>query len=637
MISNYLKMAWRNLMKNKVFSFINIFGLSIGLTCCLLITLYIFHESSYDKYHRNSDRIYQLGTSFIDQGVVESGGNTSAPLGRMLKQNYPQVEATSRILPLFRDDKTLFQITETNGTVKSIYEQKGFLADSNFFQLLTYNFIEGNPANALNAPNTAVINAHIARKLFGNESAIDRVIRISSSTQGDTTYRITGVFENTQGPSHIDAHFFLSFRGGWMDQMANSADASLANNNTFNTYLLLKPGADIKTLENKFPEFIQRHLGDRLKQMGKQRAYFATPVTDVYLSGLGKNAGQAGSKTRLFILGSIALLTLLIACINFMNLSTANSSKRAAEVGVRKVLGAQKSALLRQFLGESMVMAMIALVLGLAFTWLLLPLFEQVSGKTLIIPAEKKILLAGFFILLTLVTGLLAGSYPAFYLSSFKPIKVLKGRFTNSLAAISLRKGLVVFQFMISIVLIVASVVIARQMEFMRLRDLGFTRDQQVIIPLRTPTAKTSMAAFKNELKNETSIQSAGAAMAYPGIRHPQDWLMYPQGKDMSQSKQVYINMIDDDFLKTIGVQLLAGRLFSEQFPADSLYRFVVNEEVVKQFGFASPEAAVGKWLGFEADGEQYQFTIVGVVKNFHFKDLHEEVEPFAFRLFNEA
>ena len=637
MISNYLKMAWRNLMKNKVFSFINIFGLSIGLTCCLLITLYIFHESSYDKHHRNADRIYQLGTSFIDQGIIESGGNSSAPLGRMLQQNYPQVEASTRILPLFRDDKTLFQLTESDGEVKSIYEQKGFLADSNFFQLLSYNFIEGDPVRALNAPNTAVISAEIARKLFGNAPAIDRIIRISSSTHGDTTYRVTGVFENIDGPTHIDAKFFLSFRGGWMDEMANSAEASLANNNMFNTYLLLKEGADVKTLESKFPGFIQRHLSGQLKQMGKQRAYFLTAVPDVYLSGTGKNAGPEGSKTRLFILGSIALLTLLIACINFMNLSTANSSKRAAEVGVRKVLGAQKSSLLRQFLGESMMMAIIALVLAVLFTLLLLPLFEQVSGKTLIIPAAKKIWLAGFFILLTLGTGLLAGSYPAFYLSSFKPIKVLKGRFSNSLAAISFRKGLVVFQFMISIVLIVASVVIARQMEFLRLRDLGFTRDQQVIIPLRTPTAKTSVAAFKNELNNESSIQSVGATMAYPGIRHPQDWLMYPQGKDMSQSKQVYINMVDDDFLKTIGVQLLAGRLFSEQFPADSFYRFVVNEEVVKQFGFPSPEAAVGKWLAFEADGEQYQFTIVGVVKNFHFKDLHEVVEPFAFRMYNEA
>ncbi|HEY0354611.1 MAG TPA: ABC transporter permease, partial [Flavisolibacter sp.] len=639
MFSNYLKIAWRNLMKNKVFSFINIFGLSIGLTCCILITLYIFHESSYDKHHVNAGRIFQLGTSFIDQGVVESGGNTSAPLGRMLQQEFPEIEASTRILALFRDDKTLLQVEDKNGGRRSFYEQKGFLADSNFFQVLTYPFKEGKPETALNAPNTIVISEEISQKLFGKESALDKLIRIGSSTHGDTTFRVTGVLAKPKAPSHIDAGFFLSFRGGWANSFANSETVSLANNNMFNTYILLKKGADVKQLQEKFPGFIQRHLGSQLQQMGKQRAYFATPITDVYLSGgpSAKNAGKTGSRTRLFILGSIALLTLLIACINFMNLSTANSARRAAEVGVRKVLGAQKTSLLRQFLGEAMVMSFIALALASLLTLLLLPLFEQVSGKKLIIPLEDKVMLSGFFILMAFLTGLLAGSYPAFYLSSFRPIKVLKGRFTNSLAAISLRKGLVVFQFMISIVLIVASVVIANQMEFLKLRDLGFQKEQQVIIPLRTPTAKTGVQAFKNEVANETSVRSLGAANAYPGIRHPQDWLMYRQGQTMSHSKQVYINLVDDDFLQTIGVKLLAGRLFSEQFPADSLHSFVVNEEVVKQFGFASAQDAIGKWLAFESDGEQHQFSIIGVVKNFHFKDLHEVVEPFAFRMFNGA
>ena len=636
MIRNYLTIAWRNLMKNKVFSFINIFGLSVGLTCCILISLYIYHEVSYDRHHENGDRIYQLGTAFIDNGVEDRGGNTAAPLGRMMQQEFPEIAASARLLKLFRDDKTLFQVKEADGTLKSFYEKNGLLADSNFFQVIKYSFKEGAPNTALTAPNSVVISEGLAAKLFGTQPALNKLVQISSSTNGDSTFQITGVFANPVGPSHIDANFFLSFRGGNVDGMAND-NPSLANNNMFNTYVLLKEGANAKNLEAKFPGFIQRHLAEELKKMGKQRNYFMTPIAGIHLAGLGRGNTSGGSKTTLFILGSIAVLTLLIACINFMNLSTASSSKRAAEVGVRKVLGAQKQSLLRQFLGESLMMAVIALLFAAIITLLLLPLFEKVAGKTLIIPFEQKLMLSGLFVLLALLTGLLAGIYPAFYLSSFKPIKVLKGKFTNSLAAISLRKGLVVFQFVISIVLIIASVVIADQMKFLRLKDLGFVKDQQIIIPLRTATAKDAIPAFKNEALNQQSISSIGAGMAYPGIFHPQDWSMYPQGQTMANSKRVYINLVDDYFLQTLGVQVVAGRLFSSEFTADTLTRFVVNEETVKQFGFGSAQEAVGKWLAFDWEGEQHQFTIIGVVKNFHFKDLHENIEPFAFRMYNDA
>ncbi len=637
MLRNYLKVAWRNLVKNRVFSFINIFGLSVGLTCCLLISIYIYHEISYDKYHKNGDRVYRVGTVFIDQGVQERGANSSAPLGRMLQQEFPEIEASARILNLFRDDKTLFQVTGSDGRIKSFYETKGFLADSNLFQTLTYTFREGDARSALQEPNSVVIHEDVAQKLFGNESAINKMVRISSSTNGDTSFRITGVFTQSPGPSHLDARFFISFRGGRMDRMANG-NPSLANNNMFYTYLLLKNKQDAEKLEQKFPGFIQRHLSDHLKETGKSREYYLLSLPGIYLSGISKNnLTTSGSKTTLFILGSIAILTLLIACINFMNLYTANSAKRAAEVGVRKVLGAKKNSLLRQFLGESMVMTAIALLFAGFFTMLLLPVFEQVSGKTLVITSQQKVVLGAIFLLLSLVTGLLAGSYPAFYLSSFRPIKVLKGKFNNSLAAISLRKGLVVFQFIISIALIIASVVIARQMGYLQNKDLGFQKDQQVIVPLRTSTAKNSVQSFKDEIASNTSIRSIGTSMAYPGIFNPQDWLLYRQGQTMNNSKQVYINLVDNNFLQTLGVKLVAGRLFSADFAADTLTSFVINEQTVKEFGFASPQDAIGKWLAADWDGEQVRFTIIGVVKNFHFKDLHESIEPFAFRFYNDA
>lgn len=636
MLKSYFKIAWRNLLKNKMFSFINIFGLSVGLTCCILISLYLYNEYSYDRYHKNGDRIYQLGTAFIEAGKTDRKANTAAPIGRLMQQEFPEVEATARVLHLFRDDKTLFQVAAASGSSKSFYETGGYLADSSLFRVLTFDFTEGTPQTALTEPNTVVISDALAKKLFGNEPALQKVVHVSSSTNGDHDCKVAGVFRKPSMPSHLDVQFLLSFGGGNMYAFAND-NPSMVNNNMFYTYLLLKPGVDVKKLQAKFPAFVRAHLGEQLKTMGKDRNYFLTRVRDVHLSGVEDGVTPGGNKTSLFILASIALLTLLIACINFMNLSTSGSSKRAAEVGVRKVLGAERRFLLLQFLGESLLMAGVALVLAIFFTFLLLPLFQVVAGKTITLSLERHAPVFAGYVLLAILTGLLAGSYPAFYLSSFKPIKVLKGRFTNSLAAVSLRKTLVVFQFVISIGLIVASMVIANQMTFLRSKNLGFAKDQQLVIPLRTTTAKGMVPAFKSAMASDPAVSSIGASMVYPGIFHPQDWSMYKEGQTQADSRKIYINMVDDQFLQTLDIQPVAGRLFSKDFPADTLTRFVVNEEAVKQFGFSSPQEAIGKWLAFDWEGEQNQFTIVGVVKNFHFKDLHEAIEPFAFRLYNDA
>jgi putative ABC transport system permease protein len=636
MIANYFKIAYRHLMKHKAFSFINIFGLSVGLTCCMLISIYIFNEVGYDKHHKNGNRVFQVGTININERVETRRAKSSAPLGRMLQQDLAGIEASTRLINLWGDDKTLIQVKGDNSTTNSFYEQKGFVADSNFFSVITFPFKEGDPQSALAEPNSIVIKETLAQKLFGDGSALNKIVSVSSSTNGDNDFKVTGVFSDPSTPSHIDANFFLPFSGGGVNEMAND-NPSLANNNMFYTYLLLREGVDPANVEQNLPAFVQRHLGEELKARGEQRNYFITPVSGIHLAGIENNVTPGGDKTALFILGSIAILTLLIACINFMNLSTACSAKRAAEVGIRKVLGAQKTSLLRQFLGESLLMAGIALLFAILLTILLLPVFQEVAGKTLVISIERHLPLIGLFVLLAIITGLMAGSYPAFYLSSFKPISVLKGKFSNSLRAVSLRKGLVVFQFVISISLIVASLVIAAQMKYLRSKDLGFVKDQQVVIPLRSQTAKDNIEAFKSDAKNNPSVQSIGATRVYPGIPHSQDWGMYRQGQTAAQSNTVFINMVDDDFLQTLGLKLVAGRLFSEQFPADTLTRFVVNEETVKQFGFASPEDAVGKWLAFEPDGAPLQFTIIGVVKNFHFKDLHETIQPIAFRMYNAA
>ncbi|MGZ5133751.1 MAG: ABC transporter permease [Flavitalea sp.] len=637
MLKNYLKVAWRNVMKNKTFSFINVFGLSIGLTCCLLIAIYLHNELSYDSYHKNITQLYQLGTTFVKNGKDDRTANTPAPMAKAMQLEFPEIIETTRLLATFSEDKTLLQYTPPGSELKSLYESRGFLADSTFFRMFSYDFKEGDPATALLQPNTVVLSTEIASKIFGNQPALNKVIHISSATNGEYDFRVTGVFKPNDIPSHIDGRFFMSIPGGRMAEYIRQRN-DLASNNMFNTYFLLAPGTNVKHLESKFPAFIEKHAGKDLKAMGFYKKQFLTPVKDVHLqSDIKMNITPPGSVTYLYILGSIALFTLLIACINFMNLSTARSSKRSAEVGVRKVLGAEKNALIRQFLGESVLMALVALVFAVLITQLLLPLFAQVSGKHFSMPfRQQAILYAGFFAL-ALITGLLAGSYPAFYLSSFQPVKVLKGRFSNSLAAVSLRRSLVVFQFVISVVLIIASVVINNQMKFLQSTDLGFTKEQQIVVPLRSSNAKNLYTSLKNEISRDPQIVSVGASLYYPGIFNPSDMPLYKEGSSMNESKRVFMNWVDESFLQTLDIKAAKGRFFSKSFPADTNARMILNETAIRQLGFGIPEKAIGKFVVFDWQGERYRYEIIGVAKDFHFQDLHVPIEPYGFQLNNRT
>lgn len=637
MFQNYLKIAWRNLMKSKTFSFINIFGLSAGLACCLLIAIYLNHETSYDSYHKNISDLYQLGTTFVKDGKEERTPNTPAPMSQAMKNEFPEIREAGRIMPLFAEDKTLLQYKPDGSEPKSFYESRGFMADNSIFNILTYNFIEGNSANALTAPNTLVINEEIAHKIFGNESAINKVIHMNSNSNGEHDFRVTGVFRPSAKPSQLDARFFVSVLGGDIEGFLRQ-QTDMASNNMFHTFFLLKEGASAKNLQAKFPAFVDKYIGKDLKAMGFYKKQFLVPVRDMHLrAGMPNDITPVGSITYLYILGSIALFTLIIACINFMNLSTARSSKRSAEVGVRKVLGAERKSLISQFLGESIMLSIIAFFISMAITLLLLPAFSQVSGKNLTLDFSKQLYIAAGFFLLSLIAGILAGIYPAFYLSSFQPVKVLKGRFNNSLAAVALRKGLVVFQFIISVILIVASVVISNQMKFIRSTDLGFARDQQIIIPLRSSNAKNIYDALKTSIrKNPLAIQ-VGASMAYPGIVNPSDMGVHTEGKTANDAKLIHTNWVDPSFLQTLDIKLIAGRMFSEEFPGDTSWRIVINEEAVKQLNFPSAEKAVGNKLYFDWKNESYTLHIVGVVKDFHFQDLHVPIAPYGFFLNNTS
>lgn len=636
MFRSYFKTTWRNLMKNKGFSLINIFGLMIGFVCCMMITLYILHEASYDRYHKNVNQLYQLGTLFIKEGKEDRATSTPAPMAAAMKTEFPEIEETARLVSLFTEDKTLLQVRDGNAQVKSFYERKGFLADASFFRLFTYEFIEGNPNAALEEPNTIVLNEEISKKLFGNLPALNRVIHINSNTNGEYDFKVTGVFRSLSKPSQIDARFFLSMKGGDIDHFIQQ-QTDMIGNNMFSTFLLVKAGTDQKTLEEKFPAFINKHLGRDLKAAGFQKKQFLLPVKDMHLyAGVPNNISPVGSVTYLYILGSTAFFILLIACINFMNLSTARSSKRCVEVGIRKALGADRVALIRQFMSEAIFLSVVAFLLSLAVAKIILPVFADISGKHLIIRFSTQWWILGCFFVMSIITGLLAGSYPALYLSSFQPAKVLKGRFVSSLSVITLRKGLVIFQFAISVILIIASVVIMNQMKYMRSADLGFAKDQQIIIPLRSTSAKSGYASLKSKLENHPFVQNVGASLYYPGILNPSDVKLYSEGKTAIDAETVRTNWVDNSFLKTLGIQLIAGRLFSKEFPADTSGRIVLNETAIRQLGFANAKLAIGQNVSSDWRGKTSSWTIIGVVKDFHFQDLHIPIGSYSFLLNND-
>jgi putative ABC transport system permease protein len=631
MIKNYFKIAWRNLMKNKVFSFINIFGLSAGLASCMLICLYVYDELSYDTAHPNIESIYQVGTVFIRPDGEKKAPSTPARLAEAMRQDFPEVVNTTRIAALFVDDKTLFTFKD-NQISKSFYETKGYLADPSVFSFFDYPFAEGDAKTALVNPFSMVISEEIARKIFGSQSPIGKQLLVESNTNGAVDFTITGVFRPSNTPSHIDARFFLSIPGGGIDGYLKS-QTSMAGNNFFYTYVELQDGAKAAATEAKFPAFVEKYMGKDLKEAGMGKRQFLLPVRDIHLrSGMPDNVTANGSMTYLYILVSIALFTLLIACINFMNLSTARSAKRSGEVGIRKVLGAQRQGLIYQFLGESVLLSLLAFGFSMAIVWLLTPVFSDITDKKFAFTPSQYFGLFGGFLALSLLAGILAGSYPAFYLSSFQPIKVLKGRLANTLAAVSLRKGLVVFQFTISCLLIVASVVISNQMNFMRSADLGFVKDQQIIIPMRNEASKLNYAALKNNLLQSNIIKSVGAAAYYPGIFNPEDANFYKEGQTAATAKHTYTNRVDYDFLKTLNIQTLAGRSFSADFPADTNTTIIIfNETAVREFGFASPADAIGKKIFTQRQSGVADLTIVGVVKDFHFEDLKKPITPFGF------
>jgi putative ABC transport system permease protein len=624
MLKNYLKIAFRNLWKNKSFSLINILGLTAGTVCCLYILLYIKEQHGYDKHHHDAGSLYRVRTIIDRAGGkdVFKSACTSPPIAMAMKKDFPEIIAATRV-QYFADEGDY--LLGTVGSDNSFYESKGYLADSTFFRVFDYKFTEGNPLHCLDEPYTVVLSSAVARKLFGKNSPINEQINISNR-QNAHVFKVTGVYDETFGKSHLSPNLIMNMNSGGLGEFIRNNN-QWAGQNFIYTYLRLNPNADAAALESKLPAFLQKYGAENLKESGiKSKTLYLQPVTDIYLysKGIGNQIDAVSDAGFLNLLLTIAIFIQLIACVNFINLTTARSMRRAREIGVRKVVGAGKPALVMQFLGESAFISFIAVILATVLVAVLLPYLNTLTGGDFDINALNNIQVVGIILGLGLVTGLLAGIYPAIYLSGFKPASVLKSAFRLRAPAVFLRKGLVVFQFVTAIVLIIGVITITRQVQFMRSQDLGFNPGQKIVIPLKDDDVQNKATALKARLSALNEINGVTTCTFYPSKKVLSDRSIYTTGHNMTDARNIRVNRVDEDYFKVMGIQLIAGRNISR---ADSNNQVVVNEAVLRALDLKK-EGAIGAKLYNENEGNRIEYEIVGITKDYNFYSLKEDMIP---------
>ncbi len=622
MLKNYLKIAFRNLAKYKAFSFINIVGLTVGISCCLLLFLYIQDELSYDQHHTHAPNLYRITTHFNNSGgMTEDLPTASPPIAMAMWSEFPEVVKATRVVSHPGID--FYQIYYQE---KSFSEDKGLIVDSTFFEMFNYQFSAGNPQKALSQPNTVVLTQKLARKLFDESRGLGEIIRI-----GTDDYEVTGVLEENRQRTHIEANFFTSMTSKGIGQYVINSDQWAGNNFVF-SYLQLNPNASPEALVAKFPDFLNKYGAESLKAMGMSKSMHLQAVTDIHLrSNYEVELGTNGSIIFIYVLSMIAIFILLIACVNFINLSTAKASQRASEVGVRKTLGASQPLLIRQFLAESMLIVGLAVLLSALLAGGLLPFLNSLTGKTIGLSAIHWAyygLAAG---VITLFVGLLAGTYPAFFLSSFQPAKVLKGKGMMRGSSGWLRKGLVVFQFAIAICLIFGVVVILSQLDYMQRQYLGFETTSRIVLPLHSSEASQHYQELKNKLNQQAEIRKVSATSVIPGRKVVNDLRLYSTGSDMENAIYCQRYFVDNDFVDVLQLQLLEGRNFDASSSEHEDNPILINQLALKNLGISQDEA-IGKQLHFDYEETTYSFEIIGVVNDFHQLSLHQPIAPMLFQ-----
>lgn len=623
MFKNFFKVTLRNIIRQKVYSVINIAGLAIGIACTILITAFILHELSYDKFHEKAGRIFRLVLNGkIGEEEMRSAW-TAVPAAAAFVDEFPEVINATR---LEEWDNILVRYED-----KSFLEDQFLWADSSFFQIFSFRLISGDPLKVLNEPTTIVISEDMAQKYFGTDEPVGKMLKVFSDT---THYRVTGIFENVPSNSHIEFDFVASFTS------LDKAKSTEWTSNNLSTYILLSEEADLKTLESKIPDIIHKYVGPEIQQYigvsmeewesaGNRYGYDLQSLTDIHLnSQIEQPFKSSNDKRYIYIFAIIAIFILVIACINFMNLATARSAGRSREVGMRKVAGSDKGLLIRQFLLESFVLTFISLLLGIIIVELLLPYFNNIINLQLKIDYLGKWYIIPGIIFLGFIVGLLSGSYPAFFLASFKPVAVLTGKFKTGSKSGWLRSILVILQFTISVFIIVGTIVVFQQLTFMLNKDLGFDKDQIMVVQRFGEVGGEHVEAFKQEISRIPGVIASTSSTSIPG--YPNNYNAHGiEGRPLDQIYLLQVNWCDFDFLKTYGLKLNAGRFFSNEIPTDSAAA-IINYKAVKDFNIQDPLNT--RIIRPGPTPEEFQYMqVIGVVEDFHFESLHSNIRPYIF------
>ena len=624
MLANYLKIAVRNLLRRRGYALINISGLAVGIACCLLIALYVAHELSYDRHYENVDRTYRVITEYRGAGEGGRGAFSTTPLAETLVREYPEVEEATRIAPEMSEAGS--NLVRAEGDEQNRYEDGFVYADPSILNIFQFPMIAGEPSSALTEPFTVVLTKRKAAMFFPDGDAVGNALILDDNT--DRPFTVTGILEDLQANTHLRFDYLLSMEGLERSKIPNW---SLTN---YVTYVRLAPGTDPAALEAKFPDFLRKYQGDRYEariQDGGSFRYILQPVTDIHLySDDIRGFWVHGDIQYVWLFGAIAVFILVIASINFVNLSTARSADRAREIGMRKVMGSDRAQLAMQFLTESVLVSILAFALGLLLTWALLPFFNGLTGQVFSIPLDD----ARFYPTLlaaAILLGLLAGAYPSIFLSGFQPIRVLQGKLSTGSRRGTLRAWLVVFQFTTSIVLISCSLVVWQQMDFIQNKKLGYDRDQVLIIEDSYMLGE-QMASFKEELHNLPAVHQVSVSSFLPVEGYAQNYTDAWLAENRTNKTNVTLAkwFVDADYVRTLGMNIVNGRDFSEGMGSDSS-AIILNQKAVSLLGLDDPIGRqVSSVTGLnQKTGDLFYdtYTVIGVVEDFHFKSLKNNVE----------
>ncbi len=606
MFKNYLKVVLRNFKRNPIFNLISVISLTIGIVCCLLIILYISHELSYDRFHENGKWIYRVAMASFSSEGTEKTGNTTAAVGPSFLEEIPEVEQMAR---LRYPEGGYYQY---NG--KQFYDRAIIYADSSLLQLFSFTLVSGNPETILRDPYSVVLTEETANRIFGDRNPVGEQLVLN----GDN-YMVTGIIKSPPIKSHIrfssiisfstlyeDSRFYMDWNGGWQ----------------YFTYIKLHEGASLERLEERMPDFMYRHINHLYEQVGSRLEPIFQPLFSIHMNGeIGDGFGPGGNKIALLVYSAIALFILVIASINFMNLSTARATARAKEVGIRKVVGAFRRKIIWQFLSESIFLSVFGLFLAMILIEIILPGFNTMIGRELILYSLSNWKIFILLPVLVVIVGLISGSYPSFYTSAFQPTQIIKGNTAQSPGSPGVRNILVLIQFIISTVLIISTLVIYFQIGYMKDKDVGYDKKNIVVIPMIEEGTRSKYQVIKTELSAIPEISGISASSDYPGHQITSNGYL-PEGYD--ESMMINVFDVDYDFLETYGLEVVQGRGFSEEFPSDK-NDYVINEKLAEVLGWKEP---VGKIIKRGSDHK-----VIGVVKDFNFTTLHEEIKPLIFSM----